>query len=100
MIVTSLCFGLAHLDPVQGAGAVALGLYLGALTEWAGSIRPAILCHAVNNIFGTAAPAILGVSEGPGARAGGVALVAVSLAVLLPWIRRRYRKEAEAWHLD
>ncbi len=49
--VTALAFGLMHLDPVHGAFALAVGLYLGWLTELAGSIRPAIAAHAANNLL-------------------------------------------------
>jgi membrane protease YdiL (CAAX protease family) len=42
-------FGAAHLDPVHGPAAFVLGAYLAALTTVAGSLRPALLCHALNN---------------------------------------------------
>jgi membrane protease YdiL (CAAX protease family) len=51
--VTSLLFALIHLDFVQGAFVLLLGLWLGALTERAGSIWPAIVCHALNNTAAT-----------------------------------------------
>ncbi len=47
--VSALVFGLAHFDPVQASAAAVLGLYLGTLTWATGSVRPAILAHAVNN---------------------------------------------------
>ncbi len=50
LLVSSLLFGILHLDPAQGGAAVALGLYLGALTLRTGSIHAAILCHGVNNL--------------------------------------------------
>lgn len=49
--VTALAFGAIHLDPVHGAFALAVGLYLGWLTELAGSIRPAIAAHVANNLL-------------------------------------------------
>ncbi|MDP3936847.1 MAG: CPBP family intramembrane metalloprotease [Deltaproteobacteria bacterium] len=89
--VTSIFFGLAHFDPVQGGAAVLLGIYLGAITEWSGSLRPAILCHILNNTLGTLAPAMI---DGGGETSFQYASLAVStggLAVLLPWLRRRLR---------
>ena len=47
--VTALAFGVYHLDALQGGFAVAVGLYLGWLTDRAGSVRPAAVAHAVNN---------------------------------------------------
>jgi membrane protease YdiL (CAAX protease family) len=50
-------FGAAHLDPVHGPAAFALGAYLAALTVAAGSLRPALLCHALNNTLAVAGAA-------------------------------------------
>ena len=50
-------FGAAHLDLVHGVAAFVLGGYLGALTARAGSLRPAILGHAVNNSLAVAGSA-------------------------------------------
>jgi membrane protease YdiL (CAAX protease family) len=47
--VAALAFGAAHGDWVHGSAAALLGLYLGALAQAAGSIRPAIAAHAANN---------------------------------------------------
>jgi membrane protease YdiL (CAAX protease family) len=89
VIVTALCFGAAHFDPVQGGAAIFLGLYLGAVTEWTGSIRPAIFCHVVNNLLGTLGPALLPIPDRPATLAGSVAVAALGLTVALPWLRRR-----------
>ena len=53
IFVTSLLFGLMHMDPVHMAFAFFMGLFLGYLTERSGSIRPAMICHATNNIIST-----------------------------------------------
>ena len=53
ILVTSLLFGLNHWDLVQGTFAVAIGIYLGYLTERTGTIWPAMLCHATNNVIAT-----------------------------------------------
>lgn len=57
VLVTSVLFGAMHLDPIHGAFAFALGVYVGYLTEWTGSIVPAMVCHAVNNTYQTLATA-------------------------------------------
>ena len=49
--ISALLFGLMHMDFVQGGFAVVLGAYLGYLTVWCGSIVPAMICHAVNNMI-------------------------------------------------
>ncbi len=49
IVVSAVMFGLAHVDPVQASISTVLGLYLGTLTWAAGSVRPAILAHALNN---------------------------------------------------
>jgi membrane protease YdiL (CAAX protease family) len=89
VIVTSLLFGAAHFDPVQGTAAVFLGLYLGAITEWAGSIRPAIFCHIVNNLFGTLLPTLLQIPDRAEVQVGSATVALLGLAALLPWLRRR-----------
>lgn len=94
ILATSLCFGLAHFDPVQGASAVLLGIYLGAITEWSGSLRPAIVCHVVNNVFGTLAPALIGDADSAIAYPISLAVAAGGLIVLVPWLRRRLRAAA------
>ena len=55
VVVTAAAFGLLHLDLVQGSVAFAVGLYLGALAERFGSIRPSMLAHASNNALFLAA---------------------------------------------
>jgi len=51
LLLSSLLFGLLHMDPAQGGAAAVLGLYLGALTLRTGSIHAAILCHGLNNLM-------------------------------------------------
>lgn len=50
ILVTAALFGIAHLHPVQSAGAFAVGVLLGWITVRTGSIRTALLAHAVNNL--------------------------------------------------
>lgn len=72
VIVASLLFGLLHGDPIHAAGAFVLGLYLGTVVALCGSIRPAVLCHVVNNAVATLGPA-LGVHGGEWLLVAGVA---------------------------
>jgi membrane protease YdiL (CAAX protease family) len=58
VLVTSLCFGLTHMDPVHSLVAFCLGLWLGFVTERAQSLWPAIVAHAINNTLATAQPAM------------------------------------------
>jgi membrane protease YdiL (CAAX protease family) len=91
VLVTSVLFGLMHLDPIQSTLALGLGLWLGHASIRSGSILPAMLAHATNNaLYTLLAAAGLG-SESVGLNAVvGVISVAVfaacalSLGKLLP----------------
>jgi len=83
--LSALAFGITHLDPIQGAFAGLVGLYLGWLTESSRSLRPAIAAHVLNNTVAVVTSR-LG-SEGAASIkttviTGGVGLVLVALAVL------------------
>jgi membrane protease YdiL (CAAX protease family) len=47
--LTAACFALMHLDLAQGLWALAVGVFLGWVTERTGSIWPAAFLHVVNN---------------------------------------------------
>jgi membrane protease YdiL (CAAX protease family) len=64
VFVTSLCFGVFHLDPLHGLLALILGLYLGWITELTGSVLPAVVCHVVNNALFTILTASWGGVDG------------------------------------
>lgn len=81
VLVTSALFGAMHLDPIHGAFAFALGVYVGYLTEWTGSIIPATICHAVNNTYQTLATAWG--YDITGERANVVALLVAGLVLFL-----------------
>jgi membrane protease YdiL (CAAX protease family) len=49
LFVSAAAFAIMHIDPAQAAVAFAAGVYLGWLADRGGSIRPAILAHALNN---------------------------------------------------
>lgn len=52
-LLQAVLFGVAHLNPVQGLYAAALGLLLGYVTHRRRSLYPAILLHAIFNFFGS-----------------------------------------------
>lgn len=89
---TSLAFGLMHLDPLHGVLAVALGLWLGAVTEHAGSALPAVVAHVANNTVFTLLTATAGAGPGPAAALGLGVGAAVVFAGCVGWLvagRRR-----------
>jgi membrane protease YdiL (CAAX protease family) len=55
-----VAFALLHMEWIHAAMAFVLGLYLGVLTERAGSALPAIACHVVNNSVFTVVTALTG----------------------------------------
>jgi membrane protease YdiL (CAAX protease family) len=81
--LSTLAFAGLHLDPVRLPGLLFLGLLYGWLTVRAGSVYPAMLAHAVNNVAATA----LAISEPAGGAAEaiepGPALAALAFGLLL-----------------
>jgi uncharacterized protein len=57
VVVTSVLFGLMHMDAVHTPFATCIGLWLGFVTERAGSVRPAVAAHVVNNVAACAGAA-------------------------------------------
>lgn len=57
---TSACFAIMHIEWLHALLAFALGLYLGFITEQAGSALPAVASHVVNNMLFTLATALGG----------------------------------------
>lgn len=53
VLISSLAFGVLHLDAVQGGAALLLGIYLGVVALADGSTRAPIVCHVVNNLVTT-----------------------------------------------
>ncbi len=82
----SLVFGLLHIDPVHGVVATGLGLYLGLVAHWAGSVVPSMVCHGVNNAAAVVAAAQLGPNAGSPTTL--VLSLAAALAILA-WAGRR-----------
>lgn len=52
LVVQAVCFGIIHLNLVQGLYATVLGLILGIIAIKTGSVVPAIVTHIIYNIFG------------------------------------------------
>lgn len=59
LLGSSILFGAAHLDLMQGLAAFGLGLYLGGVRLRTGSVHVCILCHASNNTLAILAPRFL-----------------------------------------
>jgi len=55
--LATLLFAALHADPVHAAFAGVLGLYLGIVCQLGASVRPAIVCHAANNLCAVLASA-------------------------------------------
>lgn len=60
IVATSACFAVMHIEWLHVLLAFALGLYLGFITELAGSALPAVASHVVNNALFTLATAVGG----------------------------------------
>jgi membrane protease YdiL (CAAX protease family) len=95
--VASVIFGALHVEPIHAAFAAILGLYLGLVAHWAGSIRAAMACHIVNNLAAvTVAASGIGDVGAGGASPVSVAL-AGSLAIGCAWtVGRKHRNRATA----
>jgi membrane protease YdiL (CAAX protease family) len=88
VLVTSLAFAFLHLEWLHAALAFVLGLYLGWITELAGSALPALACHVINNAVFTVLTALLGTVESPGANAVLLAASVLVFAACIVWLRR------------
>jgi membrane protease YdiL (CAAX protease family) len=87
--VTAAGFALFHLDPVHAAFALAVGLYLGWLTELAGNIRPAIGAHLANNVVSLLQTWWLPAPVSVGGQAGLLAVCLALAVVTIVLLRRR-----------
>jgi membrane protease YdiL (CAAX protease family) len=86
--IASVCFGALHLDLVHVPLAIALGVYMGFVTERAGSALPAVACHVVNNGLYTVLTAHIGVVDDRGINLALGAAAAVLFAGCVAWIHR------------
>ncbi len=88
VVVTSLAFGLLHLEWIHALLAFVLGLYLGWITEVAGSALPAIACHVINNALFTVLTAVVGTVGGDGPNAALLAGCGCVFVGAVVWLRR------------
>jgi membrane protease YdiL (CAAX protease family) len=91
VVVTSVCFGVLHIEWLHALLAFALGCYLGFVVEQSGSALPAVVCHVANNTAFTLLTARLPPVT---AVAPNVGLLVVGLLVAagcIIWLRRTLR---------
>jgi len=93
VVVAALVFGALHGDPIHGASAAILGLYLGTVVVLAGSVRAAILCHMVNNLVAVTTAARFPEAHIPGLAS---ALTGFAVAAGCLWAVQR-RRRGGAW---
>ena len=60
VVATSACFAIMHVEWLHALLAFVLGLYLGFITERAGSALPAVASHVINNALFTVTTAVGG----------------------------------------
>jgi membrane protease YdiL (CAAX protease family) len=51
VVVTAVVFGVYHVEPGPAAACTVMGLVLGWLRHRTGSIWPAVVMHATNNLL-------------------------------------------------
>lgn len=89
ILVASALFGLIHMDPVHSTFAFLFGIYLGFLAHRAGSIRPSVACHVVNNAVAVLLPAWNFMPGGRGWEWGALAVSVVVMVLAILYIARR-----------
>lgn len=87
--VTSVAFGVMHLEWIHALLAVALGLWLGFVTEQKGSALPAITAHVINNVLFTLLTAATGTVAGVWPNVALGAAGALVFVGALGWVMRR-----------
>jgi membrane protease YdiL (CAAX protease family) len=88
VVMTSVAFALLHLEWIHAGMALVLGLWLGFVTEQAGSALPAVAAHVINNALFTLVTALLGNLDD---RALNMMLLAAASVIFLGcafWVRR------------
>ena len=88
VIVTSVAFGLLHLEWSHAVLALALGLWLGFITERAGSALPAVAAHVINNVVFTVITATMGSLQARGLNMALLTVSAVLFFGCVLWIWR------------
>ena len=95
--VSSVLFGVIHMEWTHGVIAALLGVYLGLAAYWADSTRPAIVAHGVNNLGALlGSQGLLRISAPPLESAAiGLALAAAGLGGAGWAHARRLQREAD-----
>jgi len=62
VLVSSLFFGMLHIDPLHASAAAAMGVVLGTIALRTGSLVPPVVCHFVNNGISILTPVVGGPS--------------------------------------
>ncbi|MBP5599178.1 MAG: CPBP family intramembrane metalloprotease [Lachnospiraceae bacterium] len=57
MIISAVCFGLFHMNMIQGLYVLPMGLFWGFVGYKYNSVVPCIICHIINNALGLFMPA-------------------------------------------
>jgi len=91
VLVTSVCFGVLHIEWLHALLAFALGCYLGFVVEQSGSALPAVVCHVANNTAFTLLtarfPAATAIGPNVGLLVAGVLVAAGCIIVLRRTLR-------------
>ena len=95
VVATAVVFGIFHLDPWRFVPAAILGIFLGWLRQVSGSLWPAILAHAINNVL-TIAFYSAGIVSGDRARGSVLTLLAAAGLVTLAFALGRRASGAPA----
>lgn len=91
--ISAMVFGAAHLSPLRFVPASITGAALAYATLASGSLLPAMILHALNNLASLAAAGTFGLVFAPGPRAGPVLVVAAMGATGLGvWLLDRDRR--------
>lgn len=59
LVVTALCFGILHVDPLHVLFATVVGLFLGWVAQREDDTFPSMLAHAGNNLIAFVGPAVV-----------------------------------------
>jgi hypothetical protein len=98
--LSAVLFGALHLDPLQGAGAGLVGVYLGYVVLATGSLWPAAAAHGLNNLACSLAarldPEGVGSTYEHGHPPALVIAAAAVLALVILGVERARRRSANA----
>jgi membrane protease YdiL (CAAX protease family) len=88
ILMSAVAFGIIHGEWTHGLLAAVIGVYLGLVTERAGSVTPAMICHAVNNTASVVLSAWFGSPTSHALNAG----LVVAMGLVVAWALVRLRR--------